>query len=246
MNTVNEPKQNIAGENAPRGYEPLLPTLLTMTLVTGLVDAVSFLGLSRHVFTANMTGNVALLGFAVAGAPRLSIAGSLTSLLAFLSGAVFGGRLGIAMCTVTRQRWFLTAASAEAALLFMAGVASRSLTVGSADHVSRLYAVIVLTAVAMGLRTATVRRLGVVDITTTVLTSTLAALAADSSLGGGNNPRIGRRVGSVLSMLSGAAIGALLLRFGLALPLVLGGILVLAAAFAYTSLPSSRAAAQVA
>jgi uncharacterized membrane protein YoaK (UPF0700 family) len=246
MNTVNEPKQNIRGGNALRGCEPLLPALLTMTLVTGLVDAVSFLGLSRHVFTANMTGNVALLGFAVAGAPRLSIAGCLTSLLAFLSGAVFGGRLGIAMSTATRQRWFLTAASAEAALLVMAGAASRGLTVGSEDHVSRLYAVIVLTAVAMGLRTATVRRLAVADITTTVLTSTLAALAADSSLGGGNNPRIGRRVGSVLSMLSGAAIGALLLQFGLALPLVLGGILVLAAAFAYTSLLSSRAAAPVA
>ena len=66
MNAVNEPKQNIRGGNALRGCELLLPALLTMTLVTGLVDAVSFLGLSRHVFTANMTGNVALLGFAVA------------------------------------------------------------------------------------------------------------------------------------------------------------------------------------
>src|SRR5947209_5854024 len=44
----------------------LLIALLILTFVTGMVDAVSFLGLG-HVFTANMTGNVVLLGFAVAG-----------------------------------------------------------------------------------------------------------------------------------------------------------------------------------
>ena len=41
--------------------------LLALTLVTGVVDAVSFLGLG-HIFTANMTGNVVFLGFAAAGA----------------------------------------------------------------------------------------------------------------------------------------------------------------------------------
>jgi uncharacterized membrane protein YoaK (UPF0700 family) len=42
-------------------------TLLGLTVVTGVVDAVSFLGLG-HVFTANMTGNVVFLGFALGGA----------------------------------------------------------------------------------------------------------------------------------------------------------------------------------
>ena len=41
--------------------------LLLLTATTGLVDAVAFLGLG-HVFTANMTGNIVFLGFAVAGA----------------------------------------------------------------------------------------------------------------------------------------------------------------------------------
>src|SRR5882762_10051169 len=66
--------------------------LLGMTVVTGLVDAVSFLSLGR-VFTANMTGNVVLLAFATARVPGLSITLSLTALAAFLSGAVLGGRL---------------------------------------------------------------------------------------------------------------------------------------------------------
>ena len=41
----------------------LVSALLALTFVTGIVDAVSFLALGQ-VFTANMTGNVALLGFA--------------------------------------------------------------------------------------------------------------------------------------------------------------------------------------
>jgi uncharacterized membrane protein YoaK (UPF0700 family) len=78
----------------------------------------------------------------------------------------------------------------------------------------------------------------VLDIsTTTVITSILAAFAAGSSLAGGSNVRVGRRVGSVLSMLAGAAIGTLLLRFGSAVPLIIGAVLVLAAGFAYEIWP---------
>ena len=44
----------------------LTRALIVLTVVTGLVDAVGYLGLG-HVFMANMTGNVVLLGFAVAG-----------------------------------------------------------------------------------------------------------------------------------------------------------------------------------
>jgi len=38
-----------------------------LTVVTGLVDAFSYLVLG-HVFVANMAGNVVFLGFALAGA----------------------------------------------------------------------------------------------------------------------------------------------------------------------------------
>ena len=48
-------------------HGPLPPLLLGLTVVTGLVDAFSYL-LLGHVFVANMTGNVVFLGFAIAGA----------------------------------------------------------------------------------------------------------------------------------------------------------------------------------
>ena len=49
-----------------------LPALLVvLTITTGLIDAVSVLGLGR-VFTANMTGNIVFLGFALARVPEFS------------------------------------------------------------------------------------------------------------------------------------------------------------------------------
>ena len=219
--------------------DPLPFALLALTAVTGIVDAVSFLGLG-HVFTANMTGNVVLLGFAVAGASGLSMARSSTSLVAFLVGAAVGGRLAVAMAAASRRRWLLTVALSEALLLFTAAIAAIEFDIGSATPPSRLYTVIILTALAMGLRNATVRRLAVPDLTTTVLTRTLTGVAADSSVAGGDNPRIGRRVASISLMFAGAAVGTLLLRWGLALPLVVGAVGVLVATVAYGDVPTGR------
>lgn len=71
----------------------LLGVLTVLTAVSGLVDAVSYLGLG-HVFAANMTGNVVVLGFAAAGAPGFSMVATATSIGSFLVGAVVAGRLG--------------------------------------------------------------------------------------------------------------------------------------------------------
>jgi uncharacterized membrane protein YoaK (UPF0700 family) len=211
---------------------PFPVVLLALTGVTGLVDAISFLGLGS-IFTANMTGNVVLLGFALAGAPGVSISRSLTSLLAFLVGAALGGRLGESIAAASRRRWLVTGGISEAVLLLAAALASIGFDIGSASPPGRLYALIVLTAVTMGLRNATLRRLAVPDLMSTVLTVTLTAVAAESSVAGGNNPRIVRRIASVASMLVGAAIGTLLLRHGLALPLAVSGVCVLAATAAH-------------
>ena len=70
----------------PSTPDLLVPTLLLLTATTGLVDAVAFLGLGR-VFTANMTGNVVFLAFAIAGVKGLSISVSVLALVCFLAGA---------------------------------------------------------------------------------------------------------------------------------------------------------------
>src|SRR4051812_41460328 len=76
---------------ADAGHGPL-PLLLGLTVLTGVVDAVSILALGR-VFVANMTGNVVFVGFAVAGAAGFSVAASLYGLAGFVLGAGVGGRL---------------------------------------------------------------------------------------------------------------------------------------------------------
>ena len=190
-------------------------------MVTGLIDAVSFLALG-HVFTANMTGNVVFLGFAAAGAQGLSVMRSGTALLAFLAGAVIGGRMALHMAASPRHRWTGAAFGVETLLLLAATVVSVGSGSGSQIQTARLHAVIGLTGLAMGVRNGTVRKLGVPDLTTTVLTLTITGLAADSTLAGGSGTNRARRIGSIVAMLAGAAAGAWLLRFSLALPLAIG------------------------
>jgi uncharacterized membrane protein YoaK (UPF0700 family) len=88
------------------------------------------------------------------------------------------------------------------------------------------HALIVLTAIAMGIRKAIVRKIGVADVTTTVLTLTIAGLAADSALAGGSRTRLGRRVVSILCTVAGALAGtAILCSWGLTPPLTLAALL---------------------
>jgi uncharacterized membrane protein YoaK (UPF0700 family) len=75
-----------------RGGRALPGLLLALTVITGLVDAISYLKLG-HVFVANMTGNVVFLGFGLAGEPSVSAPASLVAIAAFLLGALSGGRL---------------------------------------------------------------------------------------------------------------------------------------------------------
>jgi uncharacterized membrane protein YoaK (UPF0700 family) len=195
----------------------ILGLLYLGTALTGLVDAVSYVGLG-HVFTANMTGNVVLLGFAIAGTAGLSVSRSLTALAAFMAGALMGGRIATTLGPQSIQRWRITAIATESTFLLAATLVSLGHHLLFNDS-TRLYAVIIFTALAMGMRNATVRKIGQPDLTTTVLTLTITGLAADSSVAGGNNPRWQRRVLSIVLMFSGAAAGALLVKHSLALPL---------------------------
>jgi uncharacterized membrane protein YoaK (UPF0700 family) len=224
----------------PPQERKLLVLLYAFTAVTGLVDAVSYIALG-HVFTANMTGNIVFLGFASVGVPGLSILRSLTALAAFLLGALIGGRLATKLAPLSRNRWRMAAFGSEAIFLFGATLASLGYVSLPSDS-TRLYAIIILTALAMGIRNATVRKIARPDLTTTVLTLTITGFAADSSFAGGSNPRWQRRVMSIFFMFSGAAVGALLLRHSLALPLAIATVsAVCGVAALYGSRPLERA-----
>ena len=225
----------------PTRSDPLPWVLIVLTVTTGLVDAVSVLGLGR-VFTANMTGNVVFLGFAAVGVPGYSVARAVVALAGFVVGALLGGHLGVAMAGVARRRWLLTVAGVEAGLFFVATWVAVGYDLDTLTPVPTLYALILLTALAMGLRNATVRRLAVPDLTTTVLTMTLTGLAADAALAGGRTPRLGWRLGAVLAIVAGSAVGAVLVSLGgLAPPLVVTGACILLVTVVYAAHPASQA-----
>ncbi len=207
---------------------PLPWLLLLLSVTTGLVDAISVLGLGK-VFTANMTGNVVFLGFAAAGTPGFRVLPAVAALLSFLGGALVAGRIGRRFAGRPMRHWLLAAALFETSLFWIAAVVATGFDIDAQAPASGLYAIIALTGFAMGFRNATVRQLKVPDLTTTVLTLTLTGLAADSSLAGGGNTNARRRIASVASIFLGAAVGAVMvMRSGLALPLAVAGALVLA------------------
>jgi uncharacterized membrane protein YoaK (UPF0700 family) len=215
---------------------PLTRALLVLTFTTGIIDAASYLGLG-HVFTANMTGNIVLLGFGVAGGSGLPVLAPLISLGAFLAGAALGGRLG--RDAAPRTRHLSHAMAIEIVVILLTAVLALVFDI-KADHFSGDL-VIALLAFAMGTRNATVRQTKVADLTTTVLTMTLTGLAADSPIAGGDGEGTFRRSAAVVAMLIGAIAGGLLLKVDLAADL---GLAALLAVLTWVTLVPAAAAAE--
>jgi uncharacterized membrane protein YoaK (UPF0700 family) len=203
--------------------------LLVLTFTTGLIDAVSYLGLGR-VFTANMTGNVVLLGFGVAGSGGLPVVAPISSLAAFVLGSVLGGVL---VKRLDRRHPMLVARTLaiEVTLLTVAAILAAATDLKPGDAAA--YTIVVLLAFAMGVRSAAVRRIGVPDLSTVVLTMTLMSLASGSPLAGRSGRGSLRRMGAVLAMFAGALVGALLLKTELFIPLTLAAGLALATWLVY-------------
>jgi uncharacterized membrane protein YoaK (UPF0700 family) len=210
-------------------HGPLTRLLITMTFVTGLVDAFSYLVLG-HVFVANMTGNVVFLGFALAGAPGFSIVDASVALVSFWLGAVVGGRLN-SRFGHHRGKHLSTAATVQAVFVAASVVlAAMGATPTAAQY---HYALIVVLGMSMGIQNATARKLGVPDMTTTVLTLTITGIGADSALAGGKGSQAGRRL---------TALAALVVHVNAVYPLVIALVLLSLVAAAARLLGTSDAA----
>ena len=224
-------------------HRPLPPLLLALTVVTGLVDAFSYLVLG-HVFVANMTGNIVFLGFALAGASGFSLAASLVALAAFGLGALAGGRLSTHLGA--NRTSLLAVVGAVEACLVAASVAIAATAGDPGSGVAR-YVLIVLLGVATGTQNAAARKLAVPDFTTTVLTLTITGIFADGRLAGGASSKVGRRLMSIASMFLGGLVGAeLVLHADASLAIAVAAIVLVAvavtAAIQFRALQHQRAA----
>lgn len=202
-----------------------LALMLALTFSTGVIDAVGYLGLDR-VFTGNMTGNVVILGMALTGADGLPILGPVIALVLFMGGALVSGRVlrPVAAGWSTRSTVLFTVvggvilAAAVPMLLLDDPVEWVTLTVTGA------------LGLAMGMQAGAARHIGVKDVTTVVVTSTLVGLAFDSRLGGNGRQQWKRRAGAVVLIGAGAAVGALLLTVHIGLGMGVAALITLAAA----------------
>lgn len=184
-----------------------LGLMLALTFSTGIVDAVGYLGLDK-VFAGNMTGNVVILGMALAGADDLPWIGPLLALFAFMLGAVVGGRVlrPVAAGWTTRTTWLFGVVGAVQAAL----AATLFITAGAPPQPWE-YLVTFFLAASMGMQAATARHIAVKDVTTVVVTSTITGFAADSRLAGGTGQPWIRRLLAIVLIAAGAGVGALLL-----------------------------------
>jgi uncharacterized membrane protein YoaK (UPF0700 family) len=223
---------------SPLGRRQTVAALLTLTFVTGLVDAVSYLRLGR-VFVANMTGNVVFLGFSADPRSGLSAAASVIAIAGFAAGAFAGGRAAHQMAAQRPGWWLATAFAAEALTIGTVAVLAGTGVLPYAGD--GRFATIALLAAALGIQNATVRHLGAPDLTTTVLTLTLTGLAADSTPAGGPGARPHRRLGSVAAMLAGAAAGAGLLQASPTAVIAVAAVLVAAVSAAFLTATRSPA-----
>jgi uncharacterized membrane protein YoaK (UPF0700 family) len=184
--------------------------LVGLTISTGAVDAISFLGLGK-VFSAFVTGDIAFLGFRVAGAAGPSVPRTLAATAAFALGAFVAARI------VRRTRkpdslWPRPAIVALAtALLFQAGFLALWASLNGHPSSGSGDALIALSGVAMGMQFATCFSLGVRADFTTAATATLAVLMGD--LAGWSQTRGERRrlAATVVALFVGAVVGGVLI-----------------------------------
>jgi uncharacterized membrane protein YoaK (UPF0700 family) len=219
---LSEVRQTILPDRGGK-FGPLPPLLLTLTVVTGLVDSFSYLTLG-HVFVANMTGNVVFLAFALVGARGFSIPASLAALVAFGVGALLGGRV----CSrLARDRARLLSSCTTIQAVFVAvSVLLAALSETPVTEGFR-YGLIVVLGISMGIQNAAARHLAVPDLTTTVLTMTITGISADGPAAGRTGARAGRRGLTIIAMFVGALAGAgLIVHAHRIYPLVIALILV--------------------
>ncbi|MFE4194706.1 YoaK family protein [Paenarthrobacter sp. NPDC056912] len=206
--------------------------MIALSFGTGALDAATYLGMDR-VFGANMTGNVILIGLSLAGSEHVPLLGPLAALGGFAVGSLL---LGLIL------RRFPPADGRDFALVPVFCVTALGmLTVTGVLFAMPMSEVLMHTVTLgigtlMGFQAIAARRVGVTDVSTVVVTSTLSLLFSEAGRfwGGASTPATIRRFAAVASMFLGAVCGALLLHVALWVAMLVPASILLGVAVAFT------------
>lgn len=206
--TATEPRRTVA----PPGRWGTFRTdtaLILLTVTAGITDAISFLGLGG-VFTANMTGNLVLVGMAATSDESWQevLRGDVLRCTASFAGFALGMLAGFRLLR-TRPAGSARVLAVGLALhvLFLAGWTATDAAPGTAAGAGLIAA----SATAMGVQTAAARGLDRAGITTTFVTGTLTSLI--SGLAQGDRKHAGLRTAILTALLAGGLAGGLLLAY---------------------------------
>jgi uncharacterized membrane protein YoaK (UPF0700 family) len=203
--------------SSTRRPPPLIVGIYLITCICGMLDAACFLGMGQ-VFAEIMTGNLVYLAFAIGTrgtGQSLPVLPYVIALGTFALGALAGGRLVRLPSPWGSHR---IAFAVEWAALASAMVAT--LIVHPRYHGDARFVVIGILAFGMGIQNAAVRRWGVPDLATNVMTLTMTGLITDTRVGGGDNHHATRRATSIGIFVASAIFGAFLIRYGVLWPQV--------------------------
>lgn len=193
--------------------------IVVLTAVSGAVDAVGVVSLGG-AFTSVMTGNMVLSGIGAARGETAQLATPVGAIVCYLLGCVLGSRVrGPAPRTGTPDA--PAAASVRGAwpgvvhrilqceaLVLAASAVGWWLTGGDRGHGVQL-TLLFANAVALGMQSAAIQRIGVSGLSTTYLTGTLTVTAI-SLAGGRANRHAVRPLLQLAALIAGGTLGCLL------------------------------------
>lgn len=198
----------------PARMDRHLGILMTLTFVTGALDAVGYLGLDR-VFTGNMTGNIVILGMGLASEDQLPVAGPLAAFVAYMAGATAAGFL----LRSNGARWTPRVTGVFAINAVVLTVTACLLAADAVrDQPFAVMGIAASIALLMGAQAATARTLAVADMTTVVVTSTITAFASETLFQPGFAWLRHRRLWAIVAIFLGALIGALTMKWHVSVP----------------------------
>jgi uncharacterized membrane protein YoaK (UPF0700 family) len=203
-----------------------------LTFASGATDVISYTRLGG-VFTSVMTGNIVLLGLAVAHASVSLATHTTTSIAGYIAGVAGSTWIGRAFgaspaeTSGDRRASGLTAGviwALAAEFILIAGFTLGFELSGARPAGWAQFCLLVTVAAAIGMQSATVNRMKLTDVGTTYLTGTLTTLIS-SLVSPGQQTRFKlRRFGVLFALAAGAGLSGLLIKTAAAaapvLPLV--------------------------
>jgi uncharacterized membrane protein YoaK (UPF0700 family) len=217
---------------------PVIVGVYLITCICGMLDATCFLKLGG-VFAEVLTGNLVLLCFAIGSIGGQSV-GSISAYAVVVGAFALGAYAGGWLLQLPEPLRLRRVGFVVEWVALLAAVVAAAVTYPTNSDAAQ-YVVTGVLAWGMGIQNAMIRRWGIPDLATNVMTLTITGLIAESSLAGGSNPRAGRRAASVGIFALSATFGAFLTRYGVLWPLTVG-LIVFTVALPILTQPAPRPA----